>query len=107
MRASGYKEKVHVVRILHWAVIIYLLIAVLHGAVPAIWHHHVEKGDQDGPFRLLLFTPLLLMALPAFLPALQRRLTRLSEFAMCVFVRPEYLIVWTLRGPPSFQRGAR
>lgn len=87
-------------RFVHWALIVYFLVAILHGAIPAIWRHQIENGN-DGPFRILLFT-FLLFALPVFLSILGRRFACLPEFAALLYIKPESLRVWTLRGPPMF-----
>jgi hypothetical protein len=106
MRVRARRKKINAVRVLHWALIVYLLIAVLHGAIPAIWRHHVENGDRNGPFRILLFT-LLLLAVSVFLPLLLKKFSSPPELGTCVYVTPEYLLVWTLRGPPSLIPVAR
>lgn len=93
------KKRISAVRVVHWAMILYLFVAVLHGAVPAIWRHHVENGDEGGPFRLLLFT-VTLLAMAAFLPLVNRLFFPPPVFGALVYVTPEYLNVWTLRGPP-------
>jgi hypothetical protein len=87
-------------RILHWTLVIYLFIAVLHGAAPGIWRHHVEQGDRTGPFRLLLFTELLLAA-PAIIPLISKKYLLSPARSISILVRPVHLNLWTLRGPPS------
>ncbi len=92
-------RKMDAMRFLHWALIVYFLVAVLHGAVPAIWRHHIEDGTNDGPFRILLFS-FLILALPIFLPLLRRIIAFLPECSGTLYVKPGFLRVWTLRGPP-------
>jgi len=101
VRIRANRKRTSAVRFVHWALIVYFLVAVLHGAIPAIWRHQIENGSNDGPFRILLFT-FLLLALPVFLNLLGRKFACLPELAALFYVKPEFLRVWTLRGPPQF-----
>ncbi len=100
MSARARKRKKAIVRIFQWALIAYFLIAVLHGAIPAIWKHQVEDANGDGPFRVLLFT-FLILSFPVLLPLLRQLHFRPPDRALEVHVEPGFVRDWTLRGPPA------
>ncbi len=80
---------------------VYLFIAVLHGVAPGIWGKSFNGEEGKGPFRILMFTPILIVSLFLCLAINQR-------WAKNNFFKPKicYLKVihtpYSHRGPPSY-----
>ncbi len=86
-------------KVLLWVVCGYMVIAALHGVVPQIWRHHCSQGNNDGPFRILLFTLFTAIAMAVCVLAL----TTASGVASLPFCPPHpaaFRSPWLLRGPP-------
>jgi hypothetical protein len=93
------RKKQAVFRLLVWFFAIYFLIGALHGAAPQLWSRHYDKDQQDGPFRVLLFSVLLPIAfLVLLLPVMPRPCLR--ESAPAFPVREKRWTPRSLRGPP-------
>ena len=87
-------------RALQWTMLIYICIASLHGLVPGIWGRLTDDGPEAGPFRVLLFT-LVVLALAIILTARERVL---PAVAACATPAPPHRLCWSprqLRAPPS------
>lgn len=83
-----------------WVLLVYLIIAALHGLVPKLWARHYIDRQDNGPFRVLLFTPLIVTGLVVFLfRGLSPRFFSLPHVA-CPVNRTLWP-AWSLRGPPS------
>ncbi|HOV33023.1 MAG TPA: hypothetical protein PLX23_06645 [Candidatus Hydrogenedens sp.] len=80
---------------------VYLFIAMLHGIAPGIWGKSFNGEEGKGPFRILMFTPLILIALFLCIALNQ-------NWAKNNFLKPKicYLKVvhkpYSHRGPPSY-----
>lgn len=56
------KSKININRLYKTAcyvLLLYLIIAVLHGLAPGIWSKSISKTETRGPFRILIFTPII------------------------------------------------
>ncbi len=85
---------------LHWALLLYLCVASLHGLVPGLWGHHDDEGPGQGPFRVLLFTLVVLAV--AFVLASRQRAVHARH--LLVIQLPPQRHCWSprqLRAPPS------
>jgi len=51
-----------ITKILSFIIALYLIIAVLHGIAPGIWKKSFGGAEGKGPFRILMFTPLLIFS---------------------------------------------
>lgn len=80
---------------------VYLFIAMLHGIAPGIWGKSFNGEEGKGPFRILMFTPLLIISLFFFIALNQ-------NWAKNNFLKPKicYLKIvhepYSHRGPPSY-----
>ena len=86
-------------KVMAWGMLAYAALAALHGLAPGIWAHFGED-ESHGPFRLLIFTPLLAACLALFVVAvfIPQVIRPLHEAA------PRHRVAWpawSLRGPPS------
>ncbi len=93
------------VKVILWTLIVYLLIGVLHGAVPAIWRHHIEDDGMRGPFQFLLFTHLFVAVLLLLAP-LRGQFPPIFPHVPPAPPAGGHLRDWTLRGPPPSLRTA-
>lgn len=93
------------VKVILWTLIVYLLIGVLHGAVPAIWRHHIEDDGMRGPFQFLLFTHLFVAVLLLLAP-LRGQFPPIFPHVPSAPPAGGHLRDWTLRGPPPSLRTA-
>ena len=83
-----------------WVLLVYLIIAALHGLVPKLWARHYIDRQDNGPFRVLLFTLLIVAGLVVFL----FRGLSLRFFSLPYVACPANRVpwpAWSLRGPPS------
>ncbi len=95
-RSAGFK-------IIGWIVLAYFLIAVMHGLAPGLWAKSFGGQEYQGPFRLLIFVPI--VALYLFFLALAFLLIRLVQSYR--ITEPESgppWTAWSLRGPPGYRR---
>jgi len=82
------------------ALALYLLIAVLHGLLPGIWEKSFGGKEGKGPFRILMFTPLLISLL--FFTLVK------YNFRKTIFLKPKTSSIRIIiqpnshRGPPSY-----
>jgi len=79
---------------------LYLLIAVLHGLLPGIWEKSFGGKEGKGPFRILMFTPLIISLLFFILIKHSSRKS--------IFLKPKSNYIKIIlqpnshRGPPSY-----
>ncbi|MGC8737874.1 MAG: hypothetical protein ACP5UA_04405 [Candidatus Hydrogenedens sp.] len=88
------------IKIVCIALALYLLIAVLHGLLPGIWDKSFGGKEGKGPFRILMFTPLLVLLLFFTLmkyPSEKNIFPKPKNSYIKVILQPN-----SHRGPPSF-----
>ncbi len=86
-------------KILVWVVCGYTIIGALHGVAPQMWRHHYSQGDDNGPFRILLFTLFTAIAMAIYALALttaRKTVILPSKPTLAEAFRSP----WLLRGPP-------
>ncbi len=89
------------IKIVCIALALYLLIAVLHGLLPGIWEKSFGGKEGKGPFRILMFTPLLISLL--FFSLIKHSLRK------SIFLKPKSNYIKIIlqpnshRGPPYNQ----
>lgn len=82
------------------ALTLYILIAVLHGVLPGIWEKSFGGKEGKGPFRILMFTPLVV--------SLFFYICSKHNFEKDFFSKPQLNYIRTIlqpnshRGPPYF-----
>jgi len=82
-----------------WLLLVYVVLAALHGAAPQLWLRHNAEGQTDGPFRVLIFTLIIAVVAVAF----QICRTHLRVFHPPLVSCPATRTTWSprsLRGPP-------
>lgn len=89
-----------VFRIAVWALFVYMVIAALHGMAPQIWRHHCADGNDNGPFRTLLFSPFTALVMAVFALVLAPKTCHVAAFTGLA-PKPAPLSPWLLRGPPA------
>lgn len=86
-------------KVLAWVLLAYVCVAALHGAAPQLWARYTAVGCENGPFRLLMFSPLIVVCLLLMLV----HGVELQHVAPLSFLSPEGRRIWSarsLRGPP-------
>lgn len=88
-------------RVICIALTLYIFIAVLHGLLPGIWEKSFGGKEGKGPFRILMFTPLLVSLF--FLTCIKYNYRRNT------FLKPKLNYIKIIlqpnshRGPPSYK----
>jgi hypothetical protein len=86
-------------KVLLWAVCGYMIIAALHGVSPQMWRHHCSQGDNNGPFRILLFTLFTAIAMAIYTLALMTA-SGVVPLPCKPVLSAAFRSPWLLRGPP-------
>lgn len=86
-------------KLLVWVMLGYTVIGALHGLAPQLWYHHYSEKNDNGPFRVLIFTSFTALAMAVFL--LCKEVMRAIESipAECPRSRTVWSR-WLLRSPP-------
>ena len=87
-------------RIIAGVLLCYVTVAALHGAAPQLWAHYNDVGFKNGPFRLLIFSPVIVVCLLLSI-ACGSSLQYVSVHAYASPQRHTVWLAWSLRGPPS------
>jgi len=87
-------------KVLVWLALFYLVVAALHGVVPSLWSQYFGERHENGPFRVLIFTPVIAAALAVLiLHGLRLHFVRHSILKSPV-TRATWP-AWSRRGPPA------
>lgn len=91
----------NLIKIVCIALALYLLIAVLHGLLPGIWEKSFGGKEGKGPFRILMFTPLLISLL--FFTLIKYYFRKSISLKIKTSSIKIILLPNSHRGPPSYK----